>query len=40
MSKGRLGVEIALVLGLSVGMSALYSLVGIIVRVTREAPLS
>ncbi len=40
MSKGRLGVEIALVFGLSVGMSALYSLVGIIVRVTRETPLS
>jgi membrane protease YdiL (CAAX protease family) len=40
MSRGRLGVEIALVLGLSVGMSALYSLVGIIVRVTRDTPLS
>lgn len=40
MSKARLGIEIALVLGLSLGMSALYSLVGILVRVTREEPLS
>ena len=40
MSRGRLIAEIAIVLGLSVGMSALYSVVGIFVRLAREAPLS
>ena len=40
MSRQRLFVEIALVLGLSLGMSALYSLVGIAVRVGRDEPLS
>ena len=40
MSRARYGIEIAIVLGLSLGISALYSLVGIIVRVSREAPLS
>lgn len=40
MSPRRLGAEIFLVLGLSLGMSALYSLVGISVRLAREQALS
>lgn len=39
-SRVRLWTEIALVLGLSLGMSALYSIVGITVRLTREQALS
>ena len=40
MSRRRLIVEITIVLGLSLGMSALYSLVGIAIRLSRETPLS
>lgn len=40
MSRGRLIAEVAIVLGLSLGMSALYSVVGIFVRLAREARLS
>ncbi len=40
MSRVRLGTEIAIVLGLSIGMSALYSLVNIAVRVSRDTPLA
>lgn len=40
MSRRRLWVEITLVLGLSLGTSALYSIIGIAVRVGREEPLS
>lgn len=39
-SRGRLGAEIAIVLGLSLGASALYSIVAIINRLTREQTLS
>lgn len=39
-SKGRLRVEIAIVLALSYGASAVYALVAIIERVTRETALS
>ena len=40
MSKARLITEITIVLGLSIGMSALYSLVNIAVRLSREEGLS
>jgi membrane protease YdiL (CAAX protease family) len=40
VSRGRLIAEVAIVLGLSLGMSALYSVVGIFVRLAREARLS
>jgi membrane protease YdiL (CAAX protease family) len=40
MSRARIGVEIAIVLGLSLGLSALYSVVNILVRLTRDTPLS
>ena len=40
MSKARLITEIVIVLGLSIGMSALYSIVNIAVRLSREAGLS
>ena len=40
MSRARLVTEIILVLGLSIGMSALYSLVNIAVRLSREEGLS
>lgn len=40
MSRRRILAEIGIVLGLSLGMSALYSLVGIAVRVAREHALS
>ena len=40
MSKARLITEIVIVLGLSIGMSALYSIVNIAVRLSREADLS
>ena len=40
MSRRRLIAEIVIVLGLSLGMSALYSVVGILVRLAREASLS
>lgn len=39
-SRGRLRAEIVIVLGLSLGMSALYSIVNIINRATRDVPLS
>jgi membrane protease YdiL (CAAX protease family) len=40
VSRGRLIAEVAIVLGLSLGMSALYSVVGIFVRLARETRLS
>ena len=40
MSKARLITEITIVLGLSIGMSALYSVVNIAVRLSREEGLS
>ena len=40
MSKARLVTEIIIVLGLSIGMSALYSVVNIAVRLSREQGLS
>ena len=40
MSRARLTAEITLVLALSIGMSALYSLVTIAVRLSREDGLS
>lgn len=40
MSRARLVTEIILVLGLSIGMSALYSIVNIAVRLSREQGLS
>jgi hypothetical protein len=40
MSKARLVSEIIIVLGLSIGMSALYSVVNIAVRLSREQGLS
>ena len=40
MSHARLGAEIAIVLGLSIGMSALYSLVSIAIRLSRDTGLS
>jgi membrane protease YdiL (CAAX protease family) len=40
VSKARLIVEVLLVLGLSLGMSALYSIVSISVRLSREVALS
>jgi membrane protease YdiL (CAAX protease family) len=39
-SRGRLGMEIAIVLGLSLGASAVYSIVAIINRLSREETLS
>lgn len=38
-SRRRIGVEIAIVLGLSLGQSAIYSIVAIVNRATREQPL-
>jgi len=38
-SRGRLGWEVAIVLGLSLGQSAVYSIVTLINRVTYEVPL-
>ncbi len=40
MSRGRLLAEVTIVLGLTLGMSSLYSLVGIAVRLARETRLS
>ena len=40
LSRGRLIAEVLIVLGLSLGMSALYSAVGIAVRVARDTALS
>lgn len=37
---GRIGAEIAIVLGLSLGMSALYSIVALVNRMTLETPIS
>lgn len=40
LSNGRIRAEIVIVLGLSLGMSALYAIVNIVNRATRDVPLS
>ncbi|MGN6503734.1 MAG: CPBP family intramembrane glutamic endopeptidase [Pseudolysinimonas sp.] len=40
LSRGRIGWEIAIVLGLGLGQSAVYAIVALINRATREQPLS
>jgi membrane protease YdiL (CAAX protease family) len=40
VNRTRLGVEVAIVLGLSLGQSAIYSVLRIIERLTREVPLA
>ena len=39
-SRTRLGLEVVIVLGLSLGQSAVYSLLRIIERLTRNVPLA
>jgi membrane protease YdiL (CAAX protease family) len=40
VNRTRLGIEVAIVLGLSLGQSAIYSVLRIIERLTREVPLA
>ena len=40
LSRTRLGLEVVIVLGLSLGQSAVYSLLRIIERLTRNVPLA
>ena len=40
VDRTRLGIEVAIVLGLSLGQSAVYSVLRIIERLTREVPLA